>query len=431
MKNPTNYYNLKQMKRTILFALLIANGFAAISQDNSRFGIKFSGYVKNDFFIDSRQTICAREGHFLLWPAPEKLDVNGNDINAKSTFNMLSIQSRLSGKISGPDALGARTSGLIEGDFFAQANDNINLLRMRHAYVKLNWTKSELLTGYTWNPLFVTDCFPGTVSFNTGTPIQSFARNPQIRFTYSPGKLKIIAAALSQVDYTARGVDGPNSKYLRNSTTPDMHFQLHYGTENPENGNGIIAGGGLAYKTIVPRLKSEISGDETYRVDELVGGLTILGFTKVTAGPVTIKAQVRYGENISDVLAISGFAVLDTIDPITGEQSYTPLKSMAYWGEVHTNGNPQLGIFGGITYNKGTKEVMSNAANEVYGLATDISSLFRVSPRIIYNTGKVRMALELEYTQAVYGENYDTHYRPSREIPVSNLRGLLAIYYFF
>ena len=150
-----------------------------------------------------------------------------SDFNSKSTFNMLAIQSRLSGKISGPDALGAKTSGLIEGDFFAQANDNINLFRMRHALVKLNWTNLEALAGYTWNPLFVTDCYPGTVSFNTGAPMQSFARNPQFRFTYTTGQLKIIAAALSQIDYTSRGVDGPNFKYLRNSTSPDMHLQVH------------------------------------------------------------------------------------------------------------------------------------------------------------------------------------------------------------
>ena len=419
------------MRRIITTALLMYAGLALYAQEESNYGIKFSGFVKNDFFIDSRQTICAREGHFLLWPASEKLDVYGNDINSQSTFNMLSIQSRLSGKITGPDALGAKTSGLIEGDFFAQANDNINLFRMRHAYLKLNWTKVELLTGYSWNPLFVTDCFPGTVSFNTGAPLQSFARNPQIRLTYNSGNLKIIAAALSQIDYATRGVEGPNCKYLRNSTTPDMHFQVHYSTKNQDSGSGFIAGGGLAYKTIVPRLDSEIGPDEIYQVNELLGGLTLLAFTKVTTSPVTLKVQVRYGENISDVLAVSGFAVKDIINPAIGEQSYTPLTSMAYWGEIHTNSNPQVGVFGGILFNQGTREAMSDPANDVYGLATDIASMYRISPRIIYNSGKVRLALELEYTRAVYGEDYNEFYIPDQTNPVGNLRGLLGVYYFF
>lgn len=419
------------MKRIPFLAWLLFAALTVSAQDEGKFGITFSGFVKNDFFIDSRQTICAREGHFLLWPAPEKLDASGNDINSRPTFNMLAIQSRLSGKITGPDALGARTSGLIEGDFFAQANDNINLFRMRHAFVKLNWDHFESLAGYTWNPLFVTDCFPGTVSFNTGAPMQSFARNPQFRFTYSSGNLKIMAAALSQIDYTSRGVDGPNCKYIRNSASPDLHLQVHYGKKNPETGSGFIAGGGVAYKSIAPRLESEMGPDEIYQVHELVHGITLMGFTKITTGPVTIKTQVRYGENISDVLAVSGFGVKEITDPVTGEQTYTPLKSMTYWGEIHTNGNPQVGLFGGVLYNNGTSEAMSFAGNAVYGLATDIRSMFRISPRIIYNSGKVRVALEMEYTSAAYGTNYNEFYIPDQVIPVGNLRGLLGVYYFF
>ena len=420
------------MKRISTLAwVLFLSILTTHAQEEGKFGITFSGFVKNDFFIDSRQTICAREGHFLLWPAPEKLDENGIDINSKSTFNMLAIQSRLSGNITGPDAFGARTSGLIEGDFFAQANDNINLFRMRHAYVKLTWDHFESLVGYTWNPLFVTDCFPGTVSFNTGAPLQSFARNPQFRFTFKHNNLKILAAALSQIDYTSRGVDGPNCKYLRNSATPDLHLQIHLGKKNPESGSGYIAGIGIAYKSIAPRLESEIAPDEIYQVNELVHGVTLMGFAKIATGPVTMKAQARYGENLADVLAISGFGVKEIVDPGTGEQSYTPLKSMAYWGEIHTNGNPQIGIFGGVLFNNGTRDAMSDPGNPVYGLATDIRTMFRISPRIVYNAGKIRLALEIEYTEAAYGTDFNEYYMPDQVVPVGNLRGLLGVYYVF
>jgi hypothetical protein len=240
-----------------------------------------------------------------------------------------------------------------------------------------------------------------------------------------------MAAALSQIDYTSRGVDGPNCKYLRNSTTPDLHLQVHLGKSHPESGNGYIAGIGLAYKSIAPRLESEIAPDEIYQVNELVHSITLMGFAKITTGPVTMKAQVRYGENLADVLAISGFGVKEIVDPGTGEQSYTPLKSMAYWGEVHTNGNPQVGLFGGILYNNGTRDAMSNPGNPVYGLATDIRTMFRISPRIVYNTGKVRLALEIEYTEAAYGTDFDEYYMPDQVVPVGNLRGLLGVYYFF
>ena len=267
-------------------------------QESEKYGITFSGFVKNDFFWDSRQTISAREGHFLLWPSAESPDALGNDINDKSNLNMLSIQSRLKGSISGPDAFGAKTSGVIEGDFFAQANDNINLLRLRHAFLKLNWANTELITGQYWNPLFVTGCYPGTVSFNTGTPFQSFARNPQIRITQSLGSFKVIGALLSQRDFASRGPEGVTSSYLRNSGMPDMHLQLQYTTTNAQSGNSLFVGVGVAYKTLVPRLSSTPEIDVTYQVEESVSSMAALAYTTIKLSPITIKLQGRYGENI-------------------------------------------------------------------------------------------------------------------------------------
>ena len=422
------------MKKYIIVALALLTSVAVSAQEKvkeeSKFGIKFSGFVKNDFFWDSRQTVAAREGHFLLWPQPEFLDENGEDINAKASFNFLTIQSRLTGTITGPDAFGAKTSGLIEGDFFAQANAHIDLFRLRHAYVKFNWEHLEVLTGQYWNPLFVTGCFPGTVSFNTGTPMQSFARNPQIRVTYKTGGLSFIAAALAQRDYSSFGETGASSAYLRNSSHPDMHLQMHYGTSN-ESGFNVLTGVGMAYKTLVPRLSNSPTPGVVYKVDERIGGLTVIAYAKISTKPVTAKIQVRYGENISDLLAISGYAIRKIGDDTSGERVYTPLKSMSFWGEIHTNGNPQVGLFGGLTSNNGTKRAMSDAQNTVFGLGTTIRTLYRISPRIIYNSGKVRLALELEYTNAAYGSNYDVNYIPAETKAVGNMRGLLAVYYFF
>ena len=421
------------MKRIAIITLLVLSSQAIYAQEKSDFGIKFSGFVKNDFFFDSRQTIAAREGHFLLWPSPEYLDANGDDINAKASFNFLAIQSRLNMAIKGPDAFGAKTSGVIEGDFFAQGNININLFRLRHAFIKLNWTNLEVLAGQYWNPLFVTDCFPGTVSFNTGTPLQSFARNPQLRLTYKTGKFKLTGAALSQRGYTSFGEIGPSSSYLRNSATPDMHLQLQYGSKNDNTGTRFILGGGLAFKSIVPRLESEVgvAPSVVYKVDEKVYGLTAIGFSKLTTGLITIKFEARYGENISDLLGISGFAVKELTNVTTGELSYTPLQSMTFWGEVHTNGKIQFGVFGGFLKNLGTKDPMSDVDNDVYGLATDISTLFRISPRVIINSGKTRIAFELEYTSAAYGDNFDLNYIPENTTKIANLRALIGVYYFF
>ena len=41
------------------------------------------------------------------------------------------------------------------------------------------------------------------------------------------------------------------------------------------------------------------------------------------------------------------------------------------------------------------------------------------------------ISLELEYTNAAYGSNYDASYIPAETIAVGNMRALIAIYYFF
>ena len=419
------------MKKYFIIALALLSTIAVIAQEKeeSKFGVKFSGFVKNDFFWDTRQTVAAREGHFLLWPTPVNLDENGEDINKQASFNFLAIQSRLTAKLTGPDALGAKTSGLIEGDFFAQASDNINLLRLRHAFVKLNWEHTEVMAGQYWNPLFVTSCFPGTVSFNTGTPLQSFARNPQLRVTYKTNGFSLLAAALGQRDYSSVGPAGASSSYLRNSAVPEMQVQVHYGTSN-EDGMNIVAGAGAAYKTIVPRLSSSPADGVTYKVDEKVGGFTAMAFSKLTTTPITAKLQVRYGENIADLLGISGYAATEVLDVTTGELAYAPLKSMTFWAEVHSNGNPQVGIFGGLTSNNGINETILTTV-PVYGRGTTIRRLYRIAPRIIYNVGKLRLAAEVEYTSAAYGDNYDEFFIPADVTIATNLRVLTAVYYFF
>ena len=167
------------MIKTVAIALFLFFCINIFGQNDEKnyFGISFGGFVKTDLIFDSRQTVSVREGHFLLYPQPESMDLAGDDLNSVSNLNMLSIQTRLSGNITAPDAFGAKISGKIEGAFFGHSNGDINGFRLRHAFVKLDWENTSLLSGQYWHPMFVTEVFPGVVSFNTGVPFQPFSRN--------------------------------------------------------------------------------------------------------------------------------------------------------------------------------------------------------------------------------------------------------------
>lgn len=383
------------------------------------FGIKFSGFVKNDFIFDTRQVVSARDLHFLLYPKNVKLDMDGEDINDKADFNYLAIQSRLTGKITGPDAFGAKTSGLIEGAFFGQLESNINGFRLRHAFIKLNWETTEVLMGQYWHMMFVTGCFPGTVSFNTGVPIQFFSRNPQIRITQKVGKFTLAGAAATQLDFVSPG----GAETLQNALLPDLTGQLSYSTDK------LLVGATAGYKQLMPRIETNTN----YKTDAMVSGVITQAFFKYVFKPITFKIQTTYAQNGYDGLQIGGYAVSSITDVERDYRSYTTMNTRGFWSDIHTN-NPKLqfGLFGGLIQNLGSiDEIEELEMIRTYTRGSDIAYVYRISPRVILNSGKVRFAAEYEYTASAYGDSFNIHGVPQNEKEVANSRILIAAYYFF
>jgi hypothetical protein len=426
--------------RILPFVLILMLPFYIQAQEKKeepKFGIGFSGYVKTDIYYDSRQTINIREGHFLLYPENRKHDINGVDINAKDHFGILSIQSRITGKISGPDVLKAKASALIEADFFGNENLNfadVNGFRLRHAIIKLNWQHTELLVGQYWHPLFIPECFPDVISFNTGAPFQPFSRNPQIRLSYGLKGSKIIFAIAEQRDFSSNGPEGTNSKYLRNAVIPDLNLHWQYSASWDEKNEFLIGFGG-EYKQLIPRLSSQTDKNLKDGVDSIyftghdnVKSSAVSLYSKLRLKPVTIKAYAIYGSNLFDLTMLGGYAVKSiTGDPLW-KYNYTPVKNLSLWTEITTNGKIQAAVFAGYTRNLGTTE---DNTGIYYSRGSNINYVYRVTPRMIINLEKLRIAAELEYTSAQYGKADVKGLVDSDLINVSNLRILLAFYFFF
>lgn len=402
----------------ITAGLILVAATAQAQQETGAFGIAFSGFVKTDVMYDSRQTVAAREGHFLLYPSPVVNDVRGTDINAKDNFNILSIQTRLAGKITGPDALGAKTSGLIEGEFFGTSDGDVSGFRIRHAFVKLDWTGSSLLIGQFWHPMFVVEVFPGVVSFNTGAPFQPFSRNPQIRFSISSGPVRFIAAALAQRDFPSNGPAGFSTSYMRNAVIPGLHAQMQY------TGGSAVAGIGFDFKRLVPRLVTT----KNLATDAAVSSTALMGYAKLTLGGVTLKAEGTYGGNLADLMMLGGYAAA-SIDTANGVERYVPLRSLSVWGEIATGKEIELGLFAGYAKNLGAPE---NITGPLYGRAMDMDNLLRIAPRVVWNMGTLRLAAEVEYTSAAYGTaNRANRGKVENTQAATNLRILAAAFYFF
>jgi len=436
------------MKRVLLFAVLLLSIISLKAQDANNYGIKFSGFVKYDAFYDTRQTVNSREGHFVLYPDNVLPDVMGVDYNATPNINMLAIQSRLKGTISGPDAFGAKTSGLMEADFFGNSGaglDDVNGFRLRHATVKLSWTKFEILAGQFWNPMFITDCFPGVVTFNTGAPFNPFSRNPQSRFTHKLGALSASLTAYTQRDFQSTGPAGGGTSYIRNSGIPTANFQIQIKTGEH------VFGLGADYKTLKPRLYSEITlkNDTTinlvdykkndkvkYKVDETVSAYSAFAYAKIKLKPITLKVYGIYAQNATDLTMLGGYAVKEIANKSTGESLYLPLSTASAWGEIITNGKKlQFGLFAGYTKNMGAGDSITSS---IYARNANIDNILRISPRIVFISEKVNIAFEPEYTTAIYGiANANGDGLPikadgtTKTNKVANIRCLFSITYNF
>ena len=66
----------------------------------------------------------------------------------------------------------------------------------------------------------------------------------------------------------------------------------------------------------------------------------------------------------------------------------------------------------------------------MYGLGTNISTVFRASPRIRFYIKSLVLGAELEYTRANYGLP-NQFGKPINTVPVSNTRLMVAAYYIF
>lgn len=423
MMKHNNSLKCTVMKRYFLLIILFFAGIIkVIPQDTDpSWGIKFTGFVKNDIFYDTRQSSASnglREGHFYLYPDNSVIGFNGEDINANPSLHFLSIQTRIRGNITGPDAFGAKTSGAIEAEFFGTSEADINGFRLRHAYVKLDWGKTSLQTGQYWHPLFITESYPGTISFNTGAPFTPFSRNPQVRLTQLLGNVSISLTAYGQRDFTSPGPNGNSNRYLRNSGLPGLNLQSRVPV-----GDFLTAWFGIDYKRIRPQLRTNFN----YETNTKVGSIVAFGNIKIRTTPLNISLMGIYGQNPCDLMMIGGYGVVSE-DPFTLIRTYTTLNTGSFWIDIGTNNqNTSLGLFAGMTRNLGAGD---NITGDIYGRGNDIDHIYRISPRITITQGKLSFAGEVEFTSAAYGIlQLDGKVTDSQAI--NNLRLLLSTIYRF
>ncbi|TVR39767.1 MAG: sodium:solute symporter family protein [Bacteroidia bacterium] len=406
----------------LLLLLLPASLFAAPADDNeaqeesSRFSMQISGFVKTDYWVDSRTVVAAREDLFLMYPANKLPDANGKDVYGDPVFNFSAITSRVLVKLEGPDAFGAQVDGMIEADFSGVTNADINGFRLRHAYLNLRWEDWNLMLGQYWHPLFAPQVIPTVVSLNTGAPFQPFIRNPQVSLTHFRGQSQWMFALIGQRDNASDGPRGTSPDYLRQTTLPNAHVQWL------ANFGGFTAGMAADYKVLRPRLTT----DANFYTSESIGSYAFMAYGRYRLDLWDIKIKTIYGQNLSEHLMLGGYAESHH-DPETGHVQYTPLNHLSAWTNVLYGDRVLAGLFLGYAHNFGASDVVTG---QYYGRGSDIAYLYRISPSLTFTSGRLALCTELEYTAAAYGTP-DGKGKVNDSHEVGNMRLLFTALYYF
>ncbi|MFQ6605934.1 MAG: hypothetical protein ACE5D8_10370, partial [Fidelibacterota bacterium] len=253
-----------------------------------------SGYIKLDTYHDSHAVTAAREGHYALYP---------ENSDPASRINFVLFQSRIRVSLPSQPFFTWSVAGFIEGDFFGTSNGRENQFRLRHSVITITNPTTRITLGQYWSPLFNEYVYPGTVSFNTGAPMQPFARMPQITVTkqvMSSFFLRLSATMQRDAFADIGGVEQQQA-----SGRPGFH--LHGWFQTPR----FLLGTGLYQKSIQP--------EDAPSFPALAG--TFYG--KLSLDRFHIKWKYTRGEDLADHIMLGGYAILT--DTLSGSMRSVPL----------------------------------------------------------------------------------------------------------
>lgn len=388
------------MKKQILLLAALAAVSSGVTAQKKNFGYKFYGQVRTDLFYNSRSNSETVDGLFYMYPNDVSPDANGEDLNAKPDGNFYTLYTRLGLDVTGPMLGKAKTSAKVEVDFRGSGT-TYSLFRIRHVYFNLDWGKSALLVGQTWHPLYG-DVAPEILNLNMGAPYQPFSRAPQIRYRFTQQHWVLTAAAVWQSQYLSVGPQSnetgdtrtqKHQQFIKNSCVPEFYLGADYKTQ------GLLVGAGVHVSSIAPRKQSEYN-DKVYKVSERITGVSGEAHVKYTYNKFMVAAKTVLSSNLTQTSTIGGYGIT-SVNSLTGEQEYTPLRVSHTWLSMMYGKKWRGGIFAGYLKNLGAKDEVGG----ILGTGTNIDQLGTATAELTYNLPNWKFGAEYSWTGAAYGTN--------------------------
>jgi len=433
------------MKKVLAFvaaSTLMATSAMADEAVTSKFNMSIGGYVKLDYAYNSSNLGASG----TITPGGAGLNIAPNSAAATQQQSILGIrQSRLWVKVNGPDAMGAKTGGLIEGDFYGDpaAAAESPQFRARLAYGTLDWKNTSILFGQYWD--MFAPMVASTQDFRSGatTGAPNTPRIPMIKLTQrleltDANKMEFAVAIqdpgqLGNNSNAATGTSGFNPNYagqisfvskalgaapgyfgLSNKPLTITAFGL-YGNEyvaNKPNSDPIDTWGAGVY-LFAPVLKSS---DGKSRA-----------MTMSFEGQLYEAANMAYNAATSTTLADTAVTVAGATPANIAEGLTNPMKNYGATAQIIFYPTQELGITAGY----GTRIAANNSTNfegKVYQKSNQ-----EIYLNVAYDlNAAVRLATEYQHLEAAYSNMNANGTAAAGVKTTENVNiGRLCAYYFF
>ena len=281
--------------------------------------IKLYGFLRLDMDFDRQHPNNTQIPFFITSP-----DVRANG-TTNGDYSIHPRLTRLGIDYTGPQIakLGnARLSGKLETDFENGGSESRQIIRIRHAYLRLDWKEASLLAGQTWDivsPLFPTvnnDSLMWTAG-NVGD------RRPQLRAAYEPrvgrGKFSFVGGIGLTGAIDAQDLDANGFRDGEESSPPDMQGRIGY---SHPLGKDRTASIGLSGFYGFEKTARPVAGRTRFQPQ-----LFNLDFTIPLASRLSFRGEGWWGRNMSDIRGGAG----QGINVSTGRE----IRGRGGWSEAN------------------------------------------------------------------------------------------------
>jgi hypothetical protein len=263
--------------------------------------IRLYGFLRLDFDFDGQHPNNTQIPLFITSPDARSGGTTNGDYSIHPRLTRFGID------FAGPRLAGlggAKLSGKVETDFENGGSESRQIIRIRHAYIRLDWKEASLLAGQTWDvvsPLFPT-VNNDTLMWNAGNVGD---RRPQLRAAYEPGvgrgKLSFVGALGLTGAIDAQDLDNNGFRDGEESARPDVQARVGYARAL---GKDRTASVGLSGFYGFEKTARPVAGRTEFRPQ-----LLNVDFTLPLAARFTLRGEGWWGRNMSDVRGGAGQGV--------------------------------------------------------------------------------------------------------------------------